>query len=93
MKKTLLWYLKKCLTTVKGKWVDKLTIALWAYQTTPRQPTVETPYALAFGVEVWIPVESGLDLLHSNNLTELIQTLEEFEGKKMERAAILMAEY
>ena len=82
MNKTLLGYLKKCLPTTKGKWVDKLRIALWAYQTTPRQPIRETPYALAFGAEARILIESGLDQLRSNNPTKLLQTLEELEEKK-----------
>ena len=92
MNKTLLRYLKKCLTPTKGKWVDELPIALWSYRTTPRQPTGETPYALAFGVKAWIPIESGLDPLHSNNPIELLQALEELEEKR-ERAAIRMAKY
>ena len=77
MNKTLLRYLKNILTMVKGKWVDESAIALWAYRTTSRQPTMETPYALAFGVKAWILIEFGLDPLCSNNPTKLLQALEE----------------
>ena len=55
----------------KGKWVDKLPITLWAYRTTQEQPTRETSYALAFGVEALIPVKSGLDTLHTSDTSEL----------------------
>ena len=58
--KTLLGYLKKLLTTVKGKWMNELPIELWAYRTTPKQPTGETPYALAYGVEAQIPIKSSM---------------------------------
>lgn len=30
---------------------------LWAYQMTPRVPTGETPFILAFGTKVVIPIE------------------------------------
>ena len=90
--KTLLRYLKKRLTTAKGKRVDELPISLWAYRATPRQPTRETPHTLAFGAEARIPIESVLDPLRSNNPAELLQALEELEEKR-EQAAIRMAEY
>ena len=68
---TLLRYLKNLFTTTKGKWVDKFSVALWAYRTTPRQPTGGTPYSLAFGAEAWIPIEFGLEPLRTFNLVEL----------------------
>ena len=33
---------------------------LWAYRTTVRTPTGETPFKMAFGTEVVIPVEIGV---------------------------------
>ena len=33
---------------------------MWAYRTTQRLPTGETPFALAFGTEVVIPIELKL---------------------------------
>ena len=85
--KTLLGYLKKRLTTVKGKWVNKLPIALWAYRTMPKQITGETPYALVFGVEAQILVESRLGPLRTGNTSELTQALDELE-KRIEWATI-----
>ncbi|XP_075515338.1 uncharacterized protein LOC142549978 [Primulina tabacum] len=44
----------------KGKdWVEKLPSVLWAYRTTPRAPTQETPFNLVYGSEVVLPVEIG----------------------------------
>ncbi|XP_073314757.1 uncharacterized protein [Primulina huaijiensis] len=42
----------------KGKyWVEELPSVLWAYRTTPRAPTQETPFNLVYGSEAVIPVE------------------------------------
>ena len=45
----------------KGKWVEYLPEVLWAYRTTCKSATRETPFALAFGTEVVVPVEVGLE--------------------------------
>jgi hypothetical protein len=57
--KTIFKILKMKLGDRKGDWVDYLPEVLWAYWTTRRTPTEETPYALAFGTEAIIPVELG----------------------------------
>ncbi|GKV02683.1 hypothetical protein SLEP1_g15081 [Rubroshorea leprosula] len=44
----------------KAKWADELNNVLWAYRTTSRTTTGETPYHLAFGTEAVIPVEIGV---------------------------------
>ena len=33
---------------------------LWAYQTTAKTSTGETPFSLAYGTEAFIPVECGI---------------------------------
>ncbi|XP_073056931.1 uncharacterized protein [Primulina eburnea] len=44
----------------KGKdWVEELPSVLWAYRTTPRIPTQETPFSLVYGSEAVLPVEIG----------------------------------
>ncbi|XP_075475618.1 uncharacterized protein LOC142507486 [Primulina tabacum] len=44
----------------KGKdWVEELPSVLWAYRTTPRAPTQETPFNLVYGSEAVLPVEIG----------------------------------
>ena len=45
---------------LKGKWVEYLPEVLWAYRTTRRSTTQETPFALAFGIEAVAPVEVRL---------------------------------
>ena len=58
--KILLNSLKKRSKRAKDKWVNELSIILWAYKTTSRRPTRVTPFALAFGMEVVIPTEIGM---------------------------------
>ena len=41
----------------KGVWPDELLGVLWAYRTTVRTPTGETPFKLAYGSETVIPTE------------------------------------
>ena len=58
--RTLKGALKTKLENLKGKWVDYLPEVLWAYRTTCKSVTQETPFALAFGTVVVAPVEVGL---------------------------------
>ena len=58
--RTLKATLKTKLEDLKGKWVDYLPGVLWAYRTTRKSATQETPFALAFGTEAVAPVEVGL---------------------------------
>ena len=44
----------------KGKWVEYLPKVLWAYKTTLKAVTQETPFALTFGTEAVALVEIGL---------------------------------
>ena len=57
--RTVLDGLKKRLEGAAGNWVDILPSVLWAYCTTHRTTTGETPFSLAFGTEAVIPVEIG----------------------------------
>ena len=52
--------LKKRLDGAKGKWAKELPNVLWAYRTTPRRSTGETPFSLTYGAEAVIPVEVNL---------------------------------
>ena len=58
--RTLKAALKTKLEDLKGKWVEYLPEVLWAYMTTQKSATRETPFALAFGTEVVAPIEVGL---------------------------------
>ena len=48
---------KTRLEGAKGVWPDELPGVLWAYKTTMRTPTGETPFKLAYGSEAIIPAE------------------------------------
>ena len=57
---TLLKIIKARLDDAKGAWPMKLPNVLWAYRTTARTPTGETPFRLTYGTEAIIPVEVGI---------------------------------
>lgn len=67
--KTILDGLKKRLEKAKRKWAEELPSVLWAYRTTPRRSTRETPFALAYGMEAVIPLEVGIPTLRSESLS------------------------
>ena len=50
--KTILNGLKRRLGGAKGRWAEELPNVLWAYRTTPKRSTGETPFSLTYGVEV-----------------------------------------
>lgn len=52
--------IKTRLERAKGLWVEKLPSIMWAYRTTERTSTGQTPFSLTFGSEAVIPVEIGL---------------------------------
>ena len=58
--RNLLKIIKIRLEGESGEWPEELQNFLWAYRTTTRVPTGETPFKLTFGTEVVIPVEVGL---------------------------------
>ncbi|XP_027156010.1 uncharacterized protein LOC113756573 [Coffea eugenioides] len=78
--------------------LDELHGVLWAYRTTPRTATHETPFSLTYGVEVVVPAEIGLssprtqNFVASSNEEELRCSLDMLEAKR-EEAAIRMAKY
>ena len=58
--RSLLKIIKTQLEGAKGIWLDELPSVLWAYRTTARTPTRETPFRLAYESEAIIPAEVGL---------------------------------
>ncbi|XP_038973214.1 uncharacterized protein LOC120105126 [Phoenix dactylifera] len=58
--RTILQGLKIRLDQSKGQWVEDLYNVLWAYRTTFRVPTGETPFNLTYGMEAVIPLEIEL---------------------------------
>ena len=58
--RSLLKIIKIQLEGAKDIWPDDLPSVLWAYRTTARTPTGETPFRLTYGSEAIIPAEVGL---------------------------------
>ncbi|XP_075099396.1 uncharacterized protein LOC142176186 [Nicotiana tabacum] len=61
----------------KGKWPEVLPGVLWAYKTTAKTSTGETPFSLVYDVEALIPVEIG------ELSTRYTQATEESNEEKM----------
>ena len=67
---SLLKIIKTRLEGAKGIWPKELPSILWAYQTTARTPTEETPFRLTYGSEAVIPTEVGLTSYRVDNHDE-----------------------
>lgn len=59
VKKTIKRNLEKKLAGLKNAWVEELPWVLWAYRTTSRTTTSETPFSMTYGAEAVLPVEVG----------------------------------
>ena len=66
----MLKIIKTRLEGVKGLWLEELSSVLWAYRTTVRTPTGETPFWLAYGSEAIIPAEVELISYRVDNHNE-----------------------
>ena len=58
--RTILHSIKTRLEKAKGLWAAELLTLMWAYWTTPRATTGETPFLLTYGFEAVVPTEMGL---------------------------------
>ena len=52
---------------LKEIWADELPEVLWAYNTTARSTTGETPFSLGYEYEAMVPVEIGVGSLRRDN--------------------------
>jgi transposase InsO family protein len=68
--RSLLKMIKTRLQGAKGLWPEELPIVLWAYKTTTKTPTRETPFWLTFGTEAVILVEINLTSFRTNKYDE-----------------------
>ena len=66
----MLKIIKTRLKGAKGIWLEELPSILWAYRTTTRTPTGETPFRLTYGSEAVILVEIGLTSYRVHNHDE-----------------------
>ena len=62
--------LKMKLENLKGRWADDLQEVLWAYRTTARSTTGETPFSLAYNYEAMIPIKLGAWSLRRENFDQ-----------------------
>ncbi|XP_070019374.1 uncharacterized protein [Nicotiana sylvestris] len=94
--KVIINHLKKRLEESKGNWPELLPRVLWAYRTTTKTSTGETPFSLVYGAEALIPVEIGepstrfTPASEESNGEEMRINLDLLEGKR-EAALIRMA--
>ena len=70
MNRTLLKIIKTQLEGVKGSWPDELLSVLWAYRTTARTLTGDTPFRLTYGADAVISAEVGLTSYRVQNYME-----------------------
>ena len=68
--RSLLKIIKTRLEGAKGIWLEELPSVLWAYRTTTRTPTGETPFRLTYRNEAVIPAEIGLTSYRVDNHDE-----------------------
>lgn len=68
--KTINKLLTTRLSEKKRTWVDELPGVLWAYRTTHKTTTRETPFALGFVHEVVVPVEIEMDTHNTKHFSE-----------------------
>ena len=66
----MLKIIKTQLEGAKGIWHEELPSVLWAYRTTARTPTGETPFQLTYGNEAVIPAKIGLTSYRVDNHDE-----------------------
>ncbi|CDO99984.1 unnamed protein product [Coffea canephora] len=96
--RTILHGLKTRVELARTGWLDELPTILWAYRTTPRTATQETPFALTYGAEAVIPAEIGVpscrvqNFIAWDNEEELRLNLDLLEARR-EEAVIRMAKY
>ncbi|XP_062102879.1 uncharacterized protein LOC133813860 [Humulus lupulus] len=95
--------IKKNLEDKKGAWAYELPKVLWAYRTTKRSSTGESPFAMVYGTEAIIPTEVGLptlrteivsdqttnniQLLHNLDLLEEVRTMAQLRRENYQKAA------
>ena len=102
---TLLKIIRARLDDAKGTWQEELPNVLWAYRTTARTLTGETPFRLTYGTKAVIPIEVGItsmrrEVFHEGNNDDQLKVnldcLDEFRGEashKMTKYQQKMAKY
>ena len=74
--------LKKRLDDANGRWVEELPHVLWTYRTTPQRSIRETPFAMTYGAEAIIPLESNFPTMRTSSFTP--NSNDELLGKSLD---------
>lgn len=89
--------LKKRMEEAGASWVDELPSVLWAYRTTIKTSTGETPFSLTYESEAMIPAEIGIPsarrVNQENNNDELLKANLDLIEERREIAAINEEKY
>ena len=96
--RTLLKIIKDRLDEAKGAWPKELPNVLWAYRTTARTLTGETPVSLTYGTEVVIPVKVGItsmrrEVFHEGSNDDQLRIKLDCLDESRDGASRKMAEY
>ncbi|XP_065630491.1 uncharacterized protein LOC136067939 [Quercus suber] len=90
--------LKKRLDNAKGRWVEELPHVLWAYKTTPRRSTGETPFSMTYSAEAVIPLETGFPTLKTSSFSptsndKLLEAGLDLNEERRENTMVRLAHY
>lgn len=80
--------IKKRLERSKGRWVEELDTVLWAYRTSSRTTTGETPFSLVYDGEAVIPTEIIFDIVRIETYQEEVNVIawrEELDSVELRR--------
>ena len=94
---TLLKIIKARLDEAKGAWLKEFPNVLWAYKTTVRTPTEETPFSPTYGTKEVIPVEVGItsmkqEVFHEGSNDDQLRINLDCLEESTDRASCKMAE-
>ena len=67
-------------------WDHKLHSALWAYQTSYKTSIKSTPFRMAFGLEVVMPIEFQITILR----VQATKRLDDLQSKQSKKEALLL---
>nr|XP_023904037.1 uncharacterized protein LOC112015826 [Quercus suber] len=96
--RTLLKIIKVKLDNAKGAWPKELPNILWAYRSTARTPTGETPFRLTYGTKAVIPIEVGItsirrEMVHEENNDDQLRVNLDCLDEVREKASDKMTKY
>ena len=82
----------------RGTWPEELSNVQWAYRTTTKTLTGETPFRFTYGTEVVIPVEVGItsirqEVFHEDNNDNQLRVNLDYLDEVRDEASHMMSKY